>query len=255
MGLPHIQILYSQPHASFLDLRQENEKIILGYKKAAVAEAILFKGLAEPLLRRLTDIAVEKRFRRGETIFTEGSVSGGFYVVAEGQVKVFKMAPDGREQILYILGPGEPFGLVPVFHGQHFPASAVSMSAASALLFPKREFVELLAAHPDLSLSIMAALARRLRRFAAKIESLSLKDVPERLAAHLIYLAEQQGRTDHVLLDIPKKQLANLLGASAETLSRIFAEMSAAGLIRVDGRRIHLLNHGELQAKVNRPLA
>ena len=80
-------------------------------KSNTVAESILFKGLAEPLRRRLTDIAVEKRFRRGETIFVEGSVSCGFYVVAEGQVKVFKMAPDGREQIIYVLGPGEPFGL------------------------------------------------------------------------------------------------------------------------------------------------
>ena len=172
----------------------------------------------------------------------EGSVSSGFYMVAQGQVKLFKMALDGREQILYVLHPGEPFGIVPVFHGQTFPASAASMSAVTVFFFPKKDFLRLISAEPELALSVMAALARRLRRFAAKIESLSLKEVPMRLAAHLLYLQEKQGGTEQVLLDIPKKQLASLLGASAETLSRIFAEMSAAGLIRVEGRTIKLLD-------------
>ncbi len=221
-------------------------------KEKILADSVLFQGISGQPLAELAAMAVEKHFRRGETVFMEGAVSCGFYMVAEGQIKLVKMALDGREQILYILGPGEPFGIVPVFHGQHFPASAVSMGAASALFFPKNEFIELISLHPDLSLAIMAALARRLRRFAAKIESLALKDVPERLSSHLLYLAEQQGHVDHVLLDIPKKQLANLLGTSAETLSRIFAEMSAGGLIRVDGRRIQLLNCTKLQEKFYR---
>jgi len=216
-------------------------------KERAVTESILFKELAEPLLRRLTEIAVEKRFQRGETIFMEGSVSSGFYVVAEGQVKVFKMAPGGREHILYVLGPGEPFGLAPVFHGQHFPASAASMIATSALFFPRPDFVALTASHPELALSILSAQSLRMRRFTSAIESLALKGAPERLADHLLYLAKQQKRTDQVILDMPKKQLANLLGASPETLSRIFNDMSAAGLIRVDGRRIELLNYAFLQ--------
>ncbi|WP_417916551.1 Crp/Fnr family transcriptional regulator [Candidatus Electronema sp. JC] len=220
-------------------------------KERAVAASVLFKGLAEPLLRQLTDIAVEKRFRRGEMIFTEGSASGGFYVVAEGQVKVFKMAPDGREHILYVLGPGEPFGLVPVFHGQLFPASASSMSAAVALFFPRPDFVALTASHPELALSVLSVQSQRMRRFAAAIESLALKGAPERLAAHLLYLSEQQKRRDQVVLDMPKKQLANLLGTSPETLSRIFSDLSAAGLIRVDGRQINLLSYSELQGKIS----
>uniref|UniRef100_UPI004057797A Crp/Fnr family transcriptional regulator n=1 Tax=Candidatus Electronema sp. TaxID=2698783 RepID=UPI004057797A len=194
---------------------------------------------------------VEKRFRRGEMIFTEGSASGGFYVVAEGQVKVFKMAPDGREHILYVLGPGEPFALATVFHGQHFPASAASMIASVTLFFPRPEFIALTSSHADLALSVLSVQSQRMRRFTAAIESLALKGTPERLAAHLLYLAEEQARTDQVLLDMPKKQLANLLGTSAETLSRIFNDMSAAGLIRVDGRQIALLSYSELQGKIS----
>jgi CRP/FNR family transcriptional regulator len=93
---------------------------------------------------------------------------------------------------------------------------------------------------------MLAMLSLRLRRFASQVESLSLKEVPGRLAAHLVYLAEEQGRTDQVVLDIPKGQLASLLGTSPETLSRIFARMSEEGLIRVDGKRIELLDYGEL---------
>jgi CRP/FNR family transcriptional regulator len=197
-------------------------------------------------------MAQERHFRRGEVIFLEGNTSSGFYMVVEGQVKLFKMALDGREQILYVLGPGEPFGIVPVFHGQHFPASAISLGASTTFFFPKQEFVALITAHPELALAVIAALARRLRRFADKIESLSLKEVPARLASHLLYLARIQERTDQVTLDIPKKQLANLLGTSAETLSRIFAEMSAAGLIQVKGRKIELLNPEELKNKAKK---
>jgi CRP/FNR family transcriptional regulator, dissimilatory nitrate respiration regulator len=87
---------------------------------------------------------------------------------------------------------------------------------------------------------MLAVLSLRLRRFAAKIESLSLKEVPGRLADYLLYLAEEQGSTARVMLDIPKGQLASLLGTIPETLSRIFAKMTDEGLIRVEGRIIYL---------------
>jgi CRP/FNR family transcriptional regulator len=93
---------------------------------------------------------------------------------------------------------------------------------------------------------MLAMLSLRLRRFASQVESLSLKEVPGRLAAHLVYLAEEQDRTDRVVLDIPKGQLASLLGTSPETLSRIFARMSEEGLIRVHGKEIELLDYEEL---------
>jgi CRP-like cAMP-binding protein len=211
-------------------------------KEKVLANSMLFKGLPAPLLGQLAEMAQSRQYRRGEVIFLEGGYSRGFYVVAQGQVKLFKMALDGREQILYVLVPGEPFGIVPVFHGQSFPATAVSMIDSSAFFFPTQEFVALLTAHPELALAIIAAMARRLRRFADKIESLSLKDAPARLAAHLLYLVRRQDRTEHVTLDIPKKQLANLLGTSAETLSRIFNDLSAEGIIRVEGRKIVLLD-------------
>jgi CRP/FNR family transcriptional regulator len=215
-------------------------------KENLISRSILFKGLPAPILRQLAGIAQERRFYRNEVIFFERDEAVGFYLVAQGQVKVFKMSLDGREQILHVFGPGEPFGEVAVFSGQPFPANAASMGPSATLFFPRHEFVSLLHASPDMALSMLAMLSLRLRRFAAQIESLSLKEVPSRLATHLVYLAEEQGRADQVQLDIPKGQLASLLGTSPETLSRILASMSAEGLIRVDGKRIELLDYQEL---------
>jgi len=117
------------------------------------------------------------------------------------------------------------------------------------LFFPRAEFVRLVTANPSLALNMLAVLSHRLRRFAAQIENLSLKEVPGRLAAHLFYLMEEQQRRDLVVLDIPKGQLASLLGTSSETLSRIFAKMTEEGLIRVEGKTIHLLDTKRLKER------
>ena len=218
-------------------------------KREIIAESLLFSGLPAEQLDKVTAIAQERSFGRGESIFFEGDPGDGFYMVAEGQVKIFKMSLDGKEQILHIFGPGEPFGEVPVFHGQPFPANALSLSKTRLLFFPRREFVELVTAHPSLALNLLAMLSLRLRRFAAQIESLSLKEVPGRLAAYLVYLAEEQGSTKQVTLDIPKGQLASLLGTIPETLSRIFARMTEEGLIRVEGRTIYLDDFSGLKAR------
>jgi len=92
-------------------------------------------------------------------------------------------------------------------------------------------------------------LAIRLRRFAAQIESLSLKEVPGRLASYLFYLMEEQNNQQWVTLDVPKGQLANLLGATSETLSRIFNKMGEEGLIRVEGKIIHIFDAQRLRER------
>ena len=217
--------------------------------KKIIAESILFAGLPEEELEKIADITISKTFGRGESIFFEGDEGNGFYMVAEGRVKILKMSLDGKEQILHIFGPGEPFGEVPVFHGQPFPANALSLVKSKLLFFPRREFVELVTKNPSLALNLLAMLSLRLRRFAKQIESLSLKEVPGRLAAYLIYLSEEQGASDQVKLDIPKGQLASLFGTIPETLSRIFAKMTEEGLIRVEGRTIYIDDFEGLQER------
>lgn len=207
-----------------------------------ISQTPLFSGLPEKQLKEIEQIAVDRLFGKGETIFLEGDDGSGFYVVGDGQVKIYKVSTEGKEQILHIFGPGEPFGEVPVFTGQPFPANAEAIAKSRLLFFPRRAFVDLLSDNPSLALNMLAVLAMRLRRFTVQIENLSLKEVPGRLAAYLIYLSDKHGRNDCVHLNISKGQLASLLGTIPETLSRIFAKMSAQNLIRVSGREIRLLD-------------
>lgn len=202
----------------------------------------LFKGLSEQQLEEIGAIAIDRNYRRGESIFMEGDEADGFYVVADGQVKIFKTSLEGKEQILHIYGPGNPFGEVPVFSGSRFPANAQALVKSHILFLPRAAFVRLIAANPSLSMNMLGELSMRLREFTVQIENLSLKEVPSRLASYLIVLAGEQDRSDRVTLTISKGQLASLLGTIPETLSRIFAKMSAQRLIRVEGRDIHLLD-------------
>ena len=218
-------------------------------KNELLAQSLLFSGLPDDQLRKVADIAVSKRYPKGDSIFFEGEPGIGFYMVASGKVKIFKTSFDGREQILHIFGPGEPFGEVPVFHGNPFPANALALNDCEVLFFPRAEFVGLINSHPSLALNMLAVLALRLRRFATQVENLSLKEVPGRLASYLHYLMEEQQRQDQVVLDIPKGQLASLLGTSSETLSRIFSKMSEEGLIRVEGKTICILDGERLRER------
>ena len=211
-------------------------------KDKLLANSLLFSGLPAEQLREIGRISASKHYAKGVAIFHEGDPGIGFFMVASGKVKIFKMSFDGKEQILHIFGPGEPFGEVPVFHGSPFPANAETLTEADLLFFPRTEFVNLVTANPSLALNMLAVLALRLRRFATQIESLSLKEVPGRLASYLHYLMEEQQRVDKVVLDIPKGQLASLLGTSSETLSRIFNKMTEEGLIRVEGKTISILD-------------
>jgi len=218
-------------------------------KDELLANSLLFSGLPAEQLREINKICVSKRYNKGETIFFEGDPGIGFYMVASGKVKIFKMSFDGKEQILHIFGPGEPFGEVPVFHGNPFPANAETLAESEVLFFPRTEFVGLITANPSLALNMLAVLAMRLRRFATQIENLTLKEVPGRLASYLYYLMEEQQRQDKVVLDIPKGQLASLLGTSSETLSRIFSKMTEEGLIRVEGKTIFILDSEGLKER------
>jgi CRP/FNR family transcriptional regulator len=218
-------------------------------KKQIIASNLLFEGLAVEQLEDINSIAIEKSYQRGETIFFEGDTANGFYMVGEGKVKICKVSPAGKEHILHIFGAGEPFGEVPVFHGQPFPATAEALAKTKTLFFPRSRFIQLVESNPSIALSMLAVLSLRLRRFASQIESLSLKEVPARLANYLIYLSEEQNGAEDIVLDISKGQLASLLGTIPETLSRIFSRMSEQGLIHVNGRTITIVDRRGLMEK------
>lgn len=210
-----------------------------------LSEAPIFKGLSEKSLVQLRSIAKDKFYKKGTVVFSEGDEGDGFYVVADGRVKIFKMSSEGKEHILHIYGPGNPFGEVPVFSGQKLPANAQTLVKSHLLFFPRQSFVDLISTNPSLAMNMLAVLSKRLREFTVQIENLSLKEVPGRLAAHLIYLTRDQQNDACVRLPFSKGELASLLGTIPETLSRILNKMNGLGLIEVNGRQITILDiHG-----------
>jgi CRP/FNR family transcriptional regulator, dissimilatory nitrate respiration regulator len=207
----------------------------------------LFAGMPFEQMEQVAAVAVGRICDKEQIIFTEGDAADGFYVVSKGMVKIFKSSFDGKEQILHIFGRGEPFGEVPVFTGHVFPATAQAIQKTHLLFFPKDAFVDLIQRNPSLALKMLGVLSLRLRQFTVQIENLSLKEVPGRLAAYLLHLAEHGKSGNTVNLNISKTQLASLLGTIPETLSRILGRMQNENLIAVDGRKIELLDSEGLQ--------
>jgi len=202
----------------------------------------LFKGLPEGQLHDISRIALLRKLSRGETIFVEGDNADGFYIVLSGRIKIFKLSSEGKEQILHIFASGEPFGEVPMFLGEKFPAYATTLEESSILYIPKKTFIELIRRDPSLAMNMLALLSIRLKHFTRLVEDLSLKEVPQRLAAYLLYLTNPKNKTEDIELDISKGQLASLIGTIPETLSRILNKMAAHNLIEVRGRKIRLLH-------------
>lgn len=202
-----------------------------------LAAAPLFEGLDPDQIAPLAAIAQRRSIAAGAELFAEGDPAEGFYVVCSGKVKVYHLSPEGKEQILHVFGPGEPVGEAPMFAGERFPAHAAPMTDARLLYLPRQAFLDVLAAHPSVALGMLAVMARRLRRFAAHIENLALKEAPARLASYLIYEADLQDRDDTVALDMTKGQLAAFLGSTPETLSRVLGRLIREGMVTPTGYR------------------
>lgn len=208
-----------------------------------IARTPLFESLEPEQLEELSRITMEKFYEKGAMIFSEGDECSGFYVVIDGRVKIFKLSPDGREQILHIFENGEPFGEVPVFSGKRFPASSSAIVPSRLLFFPKQDFISLIEKRPKIAIKMVAVLSMRLRRFVNLIEDLSLKEVPSRLASYILYVSKRDERAPDIIeLDIKKSQLASLLGTIPETLSRILSKMKRQGIIDMEGSKIRILD-------------
>jgi len=141
---------------------------------------------------------------------------------------------------------GETIGAVPVFSGKSFPANARAISKSHLLFFHRERFIHLITNKPALTMNILALLSMRLRDFTIQIENLTLKEIPGRLAAYLLYLSQEQSGKDLIKLNIAKAQLANLLGTGPESLSRALGNMKRRKLVQEEGTGIRLLNLSSL---------
>ncbi len=210
-------------------------------------QTFFFSSLEDNHYKKLENIAKVLKYRKGETIFSEGEVAKGFYIIKSGKVKIYKISFEGKEHILHIFGPKEPFGEAPAFTGAKFPAHACALTQSELIYFDRELFLKLIKEIPEISIKIIALLSRRLHNFTTIIENLSLKEVPSRLAGYLLYLLEKSGDNNKIILDMPKKFLANFLGTTPETLSRIFYKMKEKGFIEMEGNKITILDQTILE--------
>ncbi len=210
---------------------------------AAIKSLGIFSMLSEEQVRNLAREAAVHEIPKDGLYISEESTARGMHVLLSGKVKLFKMSQEGREQTIFIFTPGEPFCLCHVFSDGPIPASIAALENSRILVVTPAGFARLSHEDPALLLVILRVMSRRLKDAMTLIESLSLRSVPSRLADYLLTHG-QGGRLD---LGFTHREFAKFMGITPEALSRTLKRMSEAGLVRVEGSRINLLDMAALQ--------
>ncbi|MGE5236664.1 MAG: Crp/Fnr family transcriptional regulator [Acidobacteriota bacterium] len=209
-----------------------------------LARSSLFAELAPNELEALALAAEEREFARDEAIFTIQEPADGLYVIANGRVKVAVSSSGGKELILATLGPGQFFGEMSLLDDEPRSANVVAQLPTTAYRIRRQEFERLIEAHPSIARKLLRELSLRLRRANAQMESLVTLDVVGRLARYFIDLARQHGQilgNGWVAVRRPTHQdIANSIGTSRETVTRLMADLESRGLVVNEGKMSYL---------------
>ncbi len=206
-------------------------------------------------LQALAEHCVVRQFAHDEMLFAEGDACEGLFVVQSGAMKLFKMAENGREQVLVIERAGSTVGELAVFDGGNFPASAAAVEDSTTVLFlPKREFLELVRTNSEVTFAVIRALAWRFRYMTSLVEELSLKEVSHRLARFLRDRALRDGVRTRRGVEFPLEDTNQEIGAEIGTVrdlvSRNLRRFVDRGIIRLERRRVIVLDMAELEAQI-----
>ena len=208
----------------------------------------LFNGLAKEELESFAELMRERSYPRGSVILFENDPGDSLFVVREGRVKVVLIGEDGREVILGVLGVGQHFGELSLIDEQPRSAHVIAMDDASLLVLRREDFRKRVEANPSVAWSLLMELSRRLRRADEKIGGLVLLDVPGRIARLLLDMAEESGGPQ-IEKSLTHQTIAQMIGASRETVSRAMKDFQDAGWITVERRRIELANRTALEQR------
>lgn len=206
----------------------------------------LFSGLNSLDIERVSRLVIRRKFRKGQRIISEGQILDGFYIVISGQIKVYKLSPDGKEQILHIVTAGDTFAEVAAFAGRHSPANASAIIDSEVFFLFTDDLIRLIKDNPRLSLNMLASMSKYLRHMVSVIDELSLKEVSARLAKYLIDLSISSNGKE-VILPISKKELSARLGTVSEVLSRNLSKLQSKNIIKVTGKNISIRNRDRLE--------
>ncbi len=192
----------------------------------------LFHGLSDEVLASVARVAMMRRIPRGQSVVNAGDRPDYVYFALTGSFKVVVSDEDGREVILSILGQGELFGEMGMFDEQPRSASVIAVVPSDLVLIPKNDFRHIMQDNFDVAWRIMCNLAERLRNADRKIESLALMDVYGRVARLLIDMSEDVDGEAVVVRKISKQDIAKMIGASREMVSRVMKDLGQQGLIQ-----------------------
>lgn len=200
----------------------------------------LFRGLHDPELSEIAGLLIDRRLPQGATIFKEGSVGDYMYLIQEGQVKITKTSDDGREKILEILGPGAFFGEMALLDREPRSASISTTQACVLLALSRQDLIGLLRDKPDLAMELMRELSRRIRDTDEQVRALLFERVEGRTRRVLLRIAElpHPDRPDRMVSPaITHQQLADLVGTSRETITRVVKELKDEGWLEQTGKQ------------------
>src|SRR5262245_39209137 len=226
-----------------------------GSTEAILRKTPLFAGLTEAEMHALAARTARKRFQKDEQLFAEGDPCTGLYLVAAGKIRIFKLSPSGREQILAVEGPGSSFAELPVFDGGDYPAAASALEDTEVLFVSRKDFQNFCREHPDVALKVIAVVGSRLRRLVGIIEELSFTPVRQRLIAVILRLAEASDTRSRegIHIELPKshQDLAAELGTVRELVSRNLSRLQAEGFLELEGRKIVVKDLAGLRREQN----
>jgi CRP/FNR family cyclic AMP-dependent transcriptional regulator len=207
----------------------------------AVLKAVpLFSSFPDDQLRLLAGVVTRRSAPRSTTVMAGGDATDSLYIVLSGRLKVMMSDADGKEVILCILGPGEFFGEMGLIDDAPRSASVVAIESCELLSIAKRDFKKCLADNFEMTMAVMRGLVRRLREADRKIGSLALLDVYGRVARLLLDMSENVEGEKIVTKRLPKQDIAKMIGASREMVSRVMKDLQMGGYIEVRGSNIVL---------------
>jgi CRP/FNR family cyclic AMP-dependent transcriptional regulator len=212
--------------------------------------AVFFKGI--PLFAGLSDadhglllqVAVRRSYPRNTLLIQEGDAGENLYLLRHGRAKIFMSDGDGREVILAILSPGEFIGEMSLIDDEPCSASVMTLEESEFVSVNKTDFRRVLASSPSMAVNLLKALSQRLRESDQQIEALALKDVQARVEQALQQLAVPEGRELVVPPRITHRDIASMVGASREMVTRVIRHLEETGFVRTDGRRITVMPAG-----------
>ncbi|EEI28237.1 MULTISPECIES: CRP-like cAMP-activated global transcriptional regulator GlxR [Corynebacterium] len=210
-----------------------------------LSRAGIFQGVDPVAVNNLIKELETIRFGRGTTIFEEGDPGSRLYIITSGKVKLARHANDGRENLLQVMGPSDMFGELSIFDPGPRTSSAVCVTDVHAATMNSDQLRMWLSAHPEIAEQLLRVLARRLRRTNNNLADLIFTDVPGRVAKTILQLANRFGVHENGVLrvnhDLTQEEIAQLVGASRETVNKALATFAHRGWIQLEGKSIVIL--------------